>query len=214
MAQRRVALRMRRIAAMARLRFRYRLGLGQRPPVDPPTDADEKLYLFVGGSHRSGTTLLTDLIERHPDATGMEGTGWPADEGQFLQRTYTPIIFCGGAERYGYCDRMRLLEPTPDEALCARRELYRAWYAWWDPMRDVMVEKSPPNLIKSRYLQAVFPRTLFVFVLRHPVVACLAMSGRGWTGWTIADSLRHWVRTYSLMREDLPVLRRKVVVRY
>ena len=34
----------------------------------------------------------------------------------------------------------------------------------------MLVEKSPPNIVRMRYLQALFPRASFVMILRHPVV--------------------------------------------
>ncbi|KAH8087647.1 procollagen-lysine 5-dioxygenase [Aureococcus anophagefferens] len=41
--------------------------------------------LFVGGCHRSGTSVLARLLKRSPLVAGMEDTDAPEDEGQHLQ---------------------------------------------------------------------------------------------------------------------------------
>ena len=38
----------------------------------------------------------------------------------------------------------------------------------------MLVEKSPPNLIRMRFLQALFPDAAFVVVVRHPVAVAYA----------------------------------------
>jgi hypothetical protein len=51
-------------------------------------DASRQRLVFVGGLHRSGTTLLGRLIAQHPDVSGFAETGVPADEGQHLLSVY------------------------------------------------------------------------------------------------------------------------------
>ena len=45
-------------------------------------------YVFVGGLHRSGTSLLARSLEAHPSVSGFRDTGVPEDEGQHLQSVY------------------------------------------------------------------------------------------------------------------------------
>jgi hypothetical protein len=44
-----------------------------------------KKYVFVGGHHRSGTSVLAFNIGRMENCTAFENTGVGMDEGQFLQ---------------------------------------------------------------------------------------------------------------------------------
>src|SRR5690606_41973960 len=46
----------------------------------------------------------------------------------------------------------------------AGERLWRSWSPYWDLDRTVLVEKSPPNLMKMRYFQEIFPRSRFVVV--------------------------------------------------
>ena len=44
--------------------------------------------VFVGGLHRSGTSLVHRCLALHPAVSGFSGTGVPEDEGQHLQTVY------------------------------------------------------------------------------------------------------------------------------
>ena len=44
--------------------------------------------LFIGGLHRSGTSLIHRCISSHPQVAGFHDTGVLEDEGQYLQGVY------------------------------------------------------------------------------------------------------------------------------
>ena len=46
------------------------------------------------------------------------------------------------------------------------------WARVWDRDRRVLVEKSPPDLIRMRMLAAAFRPSSFVVILRHPLSVC------------------------------------------
>ncbi len=52
--------------------------------------------VFIGGLHRSGTSLVHEILRGSPEATGFTGTGFPQDEGQFLQTVYPRASEFGG----------------------------------------------------------------------------------------------------------------------
>ena len=68
----------------------------------PDGDQSRRKYVFVGGSPRSGTSLLGRNIARMEDCTGLKNTGVFEDEGQFLQDVYPTASAYGGSSRCGF----------------------------------------------------------------------------------------------------------------
>jgi Flp pilus assembly protein TadD len=123
------------------------------PVAAPPRDASP---IFVVGFPRSGTTLLEQMLDAHPQLCAM-------DERPFLQ---------GLAER---SERRGLAWPDGlgelDEAACAA---LRADY--WRSVGGVvqlqpgqrLVDKNPLNLLRLPLIQRLFPNAHVILALRHP----------------------------------------------
>jgi hypothetical protein len=172
----------------------------------------EHTFVFLGGLHRSGTTLLAGLLAAHPEVSGFSGTGVPADEGQHLQTVYPPARVYGGPGRFAFRRESHLTEDSPLVSPEARERLLAEWSPHWDVSRRVLVEKSPPNLIRFRFLQALFPEARFVAVVRHPVA--VAYATRKWSKTSVRSLLRHWVAAHETFAADRGHLERLLVVRY
>ncbi|HZU46961.1 MAG TPA: sulfotransferase, partial [Mycobacterium sp.] len=97
---------------------------------------------------------------------------------------------------------------TPD----AGRRLLEAWTPYWDTSKRVLLEKSPPNLIRMRFLRALFPAARFIVVVRHPIAVSFAT--RKWSRTSIDSLLRHWVSAHEHLVEDSLHVGRTAVVRY
>ena len=66
-------------------------GHEQPGPLDqPPLAPAGQQLVFVGGLHRSGTSLVHRCLAEHPSASGFRNTGVWEDEGQHLQTVYLP----------------------------------------------------------------------------------------------------------------------------
>ncbi len=167
--------------------------------ADRPT---EHQLVFVAGLHRSGTTPLARCLAAHPRASGFADTGVPADEGQHLQDVYPQDISYGGPGLFGYHEPGHLTEDSELVSAAHAARLFEQWSMYWDLDCPVLIEKSPPNLIRSRFLRALFPGCRFVFIQRHPVVASLAtrkMSGIN----SVPEMVAHWVHCHQLFLEDV-----------
>ena len=170
--------------------------------------------VFVAGLHRSGTSLVHRCLAAHPDVSGFADTGVPEDEGQHLQTVYPPAYRYGGAGLFGFAPEAHLTETSPLATAASREQLLREWGPHWTADAAVLVEKSPPNLVRTRFLQALFPDATFVAVLRHP----LAVAGATRKGRRLLLSyetlVRHWVACHATLAADAPHLQRLHVVRY
>lgn len=173
---------------------------------------DPARMIFVAGLHRSGTSPLGRILADHPDISGFSNTGVEEDEGQHLQDMYAPAHRYGGPGSFARAPAAHLVE-APGSAVATRQGLLEAWSPHWDLTRRYLVEKSPPNLVRGRYLQQVFPGSAVIAMLRHPVI--VALSTKKWARLQSLEQLvEHWFIAHDLLRQDAPHLSRLHVVHY
>lgn len=190
-----------------------------------PAGAVSARFVFVGGLHRSGTSLITSQLCSCANATGLVGSGFMEDEGHHLHDVVPSVHAFGGPGRFAFDPRSHLTEAHANEPRRVAEELDRAWRSSWHrPDAGIRVEKSPQNLLQSRFLQAAFPDASFVMVIRHP--AAVALATRKWTGrglpgtrrfmpkTSLRSLLEHWIVAHDVFADDLPHLDRVQVVRF
>lgn len=169
--------------------------------------------VFVGGLHRSGTTLLASVLGSNPDISGFSRTGAPEDEGQHLQTVLPTDEQYGGPGRFALAPAAHLTEMSAYAGAEPARRLREQWDRYWDLSRPVLLEKSPPNLIRFRFLQRVFAGSKFILVMRHPVP--VALSTRKWSpALTHRELVEHWLHAHRIAFDDARHLDCLLVVRY
>ncbi|HEY3134461.1 MAG TPA: sulfotransferase [Blastocatellia bacterium] len=173
---------------------------------------DDKTFIFLGGLHRSGTSLLHQIMRSHPLVSGFQNTGAPEDEGQHLQTVYPPASEFGGPGRFGFDERSFMSESHSLASTSNAGKLFSEWGERWDLRRDYLIEKSPPNLVRARFLQAIFPRSMFIMITRHPIA--VAYATQKWSGTSITSLIEHWLLCHERFLSDLPRLRKCFVIRY
>lgn len=166
----------------------------------------------MGGLHKSGTSLVARCLAEHPSISGFHDTGVPEDEGQHLQSVFSPASAYGGAGKFGFDPEAHLTEASPLVSGESRDRLLSEWGRHWDSRKEVLLEKSPPNLIRMRFLQALFPDANFVIVMRHPLA--VAYATRKWSHTSIESLIEHWLVCHEIFERDRPHVRRLQVVRY
>ena len=181
-------------------------------PLASTPDVTGERFLFIGGLHRSGTSILHRLLREHPSTSSFPGTGAPQDEGQHLQTVFPPAKPLGGPGRFAFAPQLYLTETSPLATSGNRDQLLREWGAYYDLGKAILLEKSPPNLIRSRFLQALFPGACFVFIVRHPIAVALAT--QKWSRTTLVELLLHWYVAHAIMLADLQHLQHYTLIRY
>lgn len=160
-------------------------------------------WLFLLGVNNSGTTLLNRVLESHPQISGMH------PEGQNISRAYPHPAQLGVVRVWS--EREDVLRWTEeDDPAPALRALYD-WSYYLAP-GQILLEKSPTNTMRTRWLQRNFAAASFLAVVRHPYAVCEGIRRRA--SHSIERACRHWVRAHQILLEDLPHLERAKLVRY
>ena len=176
------------------------------------TAAPGHRFVFVCGLQRSGTTMLYRYLDEHPLVSALSGTPRATNEGQYVQSIYPGDEYHGKGGRFAFRPEARFTDESPLVTEENRQKLFEEWSRFWDLSKPYLLEKSPPNLIRTRFLQALFPDSYFVVLLRHPIPVTLGT--QPWGGDRTHRLLEHWIRAHQLFAEDLPHLRRVHVLRY
>lgn len=175
-------------------------------------------FVFVCGLHRSGTSIMFRSLRDHPSLSGFHNTNSPEDEGMHLQTVYHPSGYYGGAGKFGFNPEAHLTETSPLVTDVNRAKLFKEWSPYWELEKPYLLEKSPPNLIRTRFLQAMFPDSYFIILLRHPLAVSYAT--RNWYKqyriyWRgLPRILEHWLVCHEIFMEDRPHLKRTMMLTY
>lgn len=168
--------------------------------------------VFICGLHRSGTSLIHRCMGDHPDISAFANTGAPEDEGQHLQSVYPTARAHGGPGRFGLDPAAHLTESSPLVTESNRRRLADEWLPHWDLSKRILVEKSPPNLVRIRFLRAMFPGSRFIVITRHPAVIACATQRSAVA--SLTSLVQHWVVCHETMRADTSGMDGVRVLRY
>ena len=169
-------------------------------------------FIFIGGLHRSGTSLLSKCLSDHPEISGFKDTGVSQDEGQLLQSVYPPAKVYGGPGVFGFDPASYLNETSPLISSKNAEKLFLEWGKYWTLNRPFLLEKSPPNLIHSRFLQALFPNSYFIMILRHPIAVSYAT--QKWSKSLINSLIAHWLVCHEKFYSDQSFLKNLIMIKY
>src|SRR4051794_28419888 len=105
-----------------------------------------------------------------------------------------------------------MTEDHPLATEANRDKLISEWGEYWNLDRRVLVEKSPPNLLKLRFLQELFPDATFVVIMRHPIAVSYAT--QKWSETSFESLLEHWLVCHEIFLQDASRIRKLMLTRY
>jgi hypothetical protein len=158
-----------------------------------PLPADHPGPIFIGGHHRSGTTLLRMMLNRHPRiACGPEG--------ELLERTSFLAFHRYLEEQW----KQRLHNfgfgaVEIDQGIAAFIDNFYTRYAIAQG-KERWAEKTPKNVLRIAYLLRLFPNARFIHIIRDPrdVYCSVRQKARTktprWTKLTPERIARGWVQ--------------------
>lgn len=165
---------------------------------------DGYYWLFLLGLNNSGTSILSTILAAHPSIRSLP------NEGQLLTPAFPKAPSYGvGRNWTARPDVFRWTEESdPAPALRARYD----WARLYEPGPGILLEKSPPNSVRARWLQQNFRPSRFVALTRHPYAVCEGIRRR--TGLSIEKAAEHWAQGNQILLDDSGYLERCLMLTY
>lgn len=173
---------------------------------------DTKKYLFIGGLHRSGTSILYKTLASSRKISKHVKTGVAKDEGQHIQSVYPSVRKVGKPGNFCLLKSYHYTEKSPFVTIKNRKKILQEWSRYWDYSKPILMEKSPPNLIHTRFLQALIPNSYFIIIMRNPIVVAEATSK--WNHQKLEKHIRNWVVGYDTLYNDIKHLKNVLIIKY
>lgn len=171
----------------------------------------DKTWVFLVGCYNSGTTLLAELLGQHPSISAL------STEGHFITDQFVKDYDIGlprmWVERE---DLFRLNENDhgPDPV-----RVKKEWAMRLDLKKPVLLEKSPPNSAKTRWLQQHFENAHFIGIMRNGYAVAEGITRKAdpkhlINSWPIEKSAYQWKRSNEVLQQDAEHLKHFIWISY
>ena len=146
-------------------------------------------YLFILCPPFSGSTLLWRLVATSPAVSTLPS------EGQFLPEV----------------ENIMRKNPWNADVLLPWEMIKEVWEGYWDLERPILVEKSPPNLLRTGEIVKYFNPIYFLLMVRNPYAHCEGIIRRKWDAKEAAEFA---VRCLRLQAENVKKLKNVLSLTY
>ena len=171
----------------------------------------DKTWVFLVGCYNSGTTLLSELLGQHPSISAL------STEGHFITDQFVTDYEVGLPRMWVEREDLFRLDENDDGPDSVR--VQKEWAMRLNVKMPVLLEKSPPNSAKTRWLQKNFENAHFIGIVRNGYSVAEGISRKAEPthlagGWPIEKSAYQWARSNEVLREDAEHLKRFMWIRY
>jgi hypothetical protein len=175
-----------------------------------PLPQPEK-WVFLVGCYNSGTTLLAELMSRHPHISALP------TEGHFITDQFVKDYDIGLPRMWvGREDLFRLsnVDVGPDSV-----RIKKEWGMRLDLSKPVLLEKSPPNSARTLWLQEHFENAHFIGIVRNGYAVAEGIRRKADpqhlpNSWSIEQTATQWARSNEILEEDSKNLKHFKWVKY
>jgi hypothetical protein len=162
-------------------------------------------WCFVVGCNNSGTSLLQKILEESNVVSTLPYEG----------QMYTRVLARArkkGFERV-WSEYAHELAVDRENSLKVAPRLLHDWVKdLKTPLHQVIVEKTPANIMRMGWLERAFPRNYFIGLIRNGYAVAEGIRRKG--GKDIARAARHWNFVNKKMKEESKNVRRFLLIRY
>jgi hypothetical protein len=165
----------------------------------------EHKWIFVLGCNNSGTTLTSNVLGLHPAISTLPR------EGQKMTKVMPQPKELGCPRLW--TERLDAFRLTESDNGYNKARLVYDWINYKkSDSTEFILEKSPPDTLRSRWLQGVFDHCYFIGLVRNGYAVCEGMRRRN--GHSLERCARHWNLVNKIMIEDSRFLNRFKLLRY
>ncbi len=132
-------------------------------PVASAGQGEATLPIFIVGMHRSGTTLLEQLLDGHPEVRGL---------GELYDFT-SAMRHATDHHCRGVVDRT-LVDRASSADLAAAGERYLDSVKWRAEGRRCFTDKLPSNFLNIGFIAHALPQAKILHMVRDPVETCFS----------------------------------------
>lgn len=162
-------------------------------------------WIFVVGCNNSGTSLLQRML-------GFSGniSTWPL-EGQRYSRVMPRAMRRGyGRIWMEYANDLSMDQGSLDSK--APRLVHDWMESLGQPIKEIILEKTPANLLRMEWLQQVFPNSYFIGLVRNGYAVAEGIHRKSHKD--IGQAARHWANANAAMLEAARSIDRFIEIRY
>ena len=161
--------------------------------------------IFVVGMPRSGTTLLSAMLDAHSQIAISPETHFytrcrpsAASPGARLEETWIRLLQQPGVQDLGFGDEAlrRVWDEARERPAAAPRDVLRALLSAYADRADAAAwgEKTPDHLAHVPAILNDFPEAVVVAIVRDPRDVCLSLRGLPWNHDSLPESAWKWRR--------------------
>lgn len=175
-----------------------------------------KKWMFIVGCYNSGTTLLDQVLSKHPQISGLP------DEGVMLTNQLVRPEDFGWRRMWAECETematsSRNLNKDPNI-------IKRQWSHFYDLEKAYLLEKSISNMSRLKFFQENFKPAVFIHIVRNGYAVAEGiyrkakiMDGNAFYGqehYPLSLCAKQWVRSLEVFQEMKGDLTNIIEVKY
>jgi hypothetical protein len=140
-----------------------------------------KKWVFIIGCYNSGTTLLAEIFEKHPQLAVLH------DEGVMLTNQLPRPEDFGWRRMWCECEGKMQIENS--KTVYAAQTIKKHWSHFVKINPEIVVEKSIANATRMEFLQEHFPNSYFIYIVRD--------------GYAVAEGIRRKAKVMPAHQDEL-----------
>jgi hypothetical protein len=172
-----------------------------------------EVYLFIVCANNSGSTLLNRVLATSKNIVDLEYEGQEYIDVTGLNVMPLPWnLDC----RRVWTERTEIFE---DKSNYNWEIIRYIWTSYWknNPKYHtanprILLEKSPPNVVRTKILEEEFENSYFIVMVRNPYA--IAEGIRRHMEYPLERGIKHWIRVTEKQIENIERLNRVIYFRY